>query len=374
MGDRLYRQRFATAARFAALAGACLTLANCNQTSGPFARSVDPKYGVSASERVVGEGDPVPKGGGTYRVGKPYQIAGQTYVPEENRAYTAEGLASWYGDDFHGRRTANGELYDMNGLSAAHPTLPMPSYVRVTNLGNKRSVIVRVNDRGPYHRNRLIDVSQKTAHLLGFHGNGVARVRVEYVGQAALEGSDDKLLEATLREGNEQAPAPSAVRVASARPFIVQASHTPSVRGDVPIPESRPYSLGDEASANAAPSRTLSPAAQQASAPRAAAPKYATAKPAPRTAEPAYAEPQQTAQVSPAIARQPDSDDQSMLMPRSLGEQAQALNSGSGFAPRDSRAAFSSQSLPPAASAYAPASTSRFSSGSRVWSFGLPVK
>jgi rare lipoprotein A len=339
----------------AALAGACLTLANCNQTSGPFARAVDPKYGVSASERIVGEGDPVPKGGGTYRVGKPYQIAGQTYVPEENRSYTAEGLASWYGDDFHGRRTANGELYDMNGLSAAHPTLPMPSYVRVTNLGNKRSVIVRVNDRGPYHRNRLIDVSQKTAHLLGFHGNGVARVRVEYVGQAALEGSDDKLLETTLRQGGEPAPAPSAVRVASARPFIVQASHTPSVRGDIPMPESRPYTLGDETAANAAPTRTLSPAAAQAHAPQMTAPKYAAAKPpSAKYAEPQYAKPQQAAQISPAVSRQPDMDQSASLMPRSLGEQAQSLGSGSGFAPRESGMGYASQPLPPAAAAYAP--------------------
>ena len=358
MGDCLYRHRFAAAARFSALASACLVLANCNQTDSKFARSVDPKYGVSASERVVGEGDPVPKGGGYYRVGKPYQIAGQTYVPEENRAYTAEGLASWYGDDFHGRKTANGELFDMEGLSAAHPTLPMPSYVRVTNLGNKRSVIVRVNDRGPYHRNRLIDVSRKAAHVLGFHGNGVARVRVEYVGQAALAGSDDKLLEATLREGDEQAPAPSPVRVASARPFVVQASHSPAVRGPVPTPESRPYTLGEDTPANVMPSRILSPAAAQANAVRASAPKYA----AQRNAEPQYAEP--SAQISPAISRQPDADQSAGLMPRSLGEQAQAMNSGSGFASHESRQGFGSQPLPPAASAYAPMPAQR-SSGVR---------
>jgi rare lipoprotein A len=191
---------------------ACLTLANC-------ASKLDPKYGVSTSPRVVTAGDPVPKGGGTYRVGKPYVVSGRTYVPEENTSYRAEGMASWYGDDFHGRLTANGEVYDMNSISAAHPTLPMPSYVRVTNLANKKSIVVRVNDRGPYAANRVIDLSVRTAKLLEFHSRGLARVRVEYVGRAPLEGSDDRQLVATLRDG-EAAPAPSQVRVASAKPFL----------------------------------------------------------------------------------------------------------------------------------------------------------
>ena len=143
-------------------------------------------------------GDPVPKGGGTYRVGKPYTVAGRMYVPEEDVNYREEGMASWYGDDFHGRLTANGEVFDMGSLTAAHPTLPMPCYARVTNLSNGKSLIVRVNDRGPYHGNRLIDVSNKAAELLEFKGNGVARVRVEYVARAPLEGSDDRQLVATL--------------------------------------------------------------------------------------------------------------------------------------------------------------------------------
>jgi rare lipoprotein A len=130
-----------------AVVSACLVLANCS-SSGLSSR-VDPKYGVSSSPRVVALGDPVPKGGGTYRVGKPYTVAGQLYVPEENVNYRQEGLASWYGDDFHGRLTANGEVFDMTSLSAAHPTLPMPCYARVTNLANGKSLIVRVNDRGP---------------------------------------------------------------------------------------------------------------------------------------------------------------------------------------------------------------------------------
>ncbi|MDE2376960.1 septal ring lytic transglycosylase RlpA family protein [Bradyrhizobium sp.] len=242
------------AARGVAAAAACLALANC-ASSNKFASRVDPKYGVSSSPRVVAWGDPVPKGGGTYRVGKPYMVAGKTYVPEEDRNYRAEGLASWYGDDFHGRLTANGEVFDMTSLTAAHPTLPMPSYARVTNLSNGKSVIVRVNDRGPYHGNRLIDVSNKAAELLEFKGNGVAKVRVEYVGRAPLEGSDDRQLMATLRTG-VPAPTPSMVRVASARPFVPDAvTSGRAIRGEVPLPDGRPYSLGntsaDVASINA---------------------------------------------------------------------------------------------------------------------------
>jgi rare lipoprotein A len=246
--------RFVLAARGAAAAAACLVLANC-ASSGKFASRVDPKYGVSSSPRVVALGDPVPKGGGTYRVGKPYTVAGRVYVPEEDTSYREEGMASWYGDDFHGRLTANGEVFDMASLTAAHPTLPMPCYARVTNLTNGKSLIVRVNDRGPYHGNRLIDVSNRAAELLEFRGNGVARVRVEYVGRAPLEGDDDRQLVATLRTGIP-APSPSLVRVASARPFVPEISSSAHrIRGEVPLPEGRPYSLGntsaDQASINA---------------------------------------------------------------------------------------------------------------------------
>src|SRR6202048_619419 len=230
-------------AQGAAAVAACLMLANC-ASSGKFGSRVDPKYGVSSSPRVVAFGEPVPKGGGVYRVGKPYTVAGRVYVPEEDVNYREDGLASWYGDDFHGRLTANGEVFDMGSLTAAHPTLPMPCYARVTNLSNGKSVIVRVNDRGPYHGNRLIDVSNKAAELLEFKGNGVAHVRVKYVGRAPLEGSDDRQLMATLRTG-EPAPSPSLVRVASARSFVPEISlNARPIRGEVPMPEGRPYSLG----------------------------------------------------------------------------------------------------------------------------------
>ncbi len=229
----------------------CVALANC-AASDKFARRIDPKYGVVASPRVVEPGEPVPKGGGVYRVGKPYLVGGRMYVPEEVTSYRAEGIASWYGDDFHGRLTANGEVFDANGISAAHPTLPMPSYVRVTNLANRRSLIVRVNDRGPYHSDRLIDVSGKAAELLGFHDNGVAHVQVEYVGRAPLEGSDDRMLMATLRQG-EPAPAPGAVRLASAKPFVPASGRSAAaIHREVPLPPERPFTLGEEQVASAA--------------------------------------------------------------------------------------------------------------------------
>jgi len=259
MGTRRSESVFG-AARGLAAASACLVLANC--ASSGIASRIDPKYGVSSSPRVVALGDPVPKGGGTYRVGKPYIVAGRVYVPEEDVNYREEGMASWYGDDFHGRLTANGEIFDMASLSAAHPTLPMPCYARVTNLSNGKSLIVRVNDRGPYHGNRVTDVSSRAAELLEFKNNGVARVRVEYVARAPLEGSDDRQLLATLRTGIP-APSPSLVRIASARPFVPEISSAARpIRGEVPLPEGRPYNLGntsaDQASISAAPEMSAS--------------------------------------------------------------------------------------------------------------------
>ncbi len=237
-------------ARMSAVVLGCAALANCSA-----AKVFSDKY----SPRVVADGEPVPKGGGVYQVGQPYTINGQTYVPSDNPSYRAEGIASWYGPDFHGRLTANGEVFDMHGISAAHPTLPIPSYARVTNLDNGRSIIVRVNDRGPYARNRLIDVSIGAATALGFYGDGLAHVRVEYVGRAPLEGSDDRVLLATLREGRP-AQVPPQLMVASAGPFV------PSF-GDGRRPRSRP----SVPSASAAPRpgwrRSPRPSVSQASMP-----------------------------------------------------------------------------------------------------------
>ncbi len=156
------------------------------------------KYG-HASRKVVADGEPVPRGGGQYLVGHPYTVAGHRYYPAENPSYSATGMASWYGAAFHGRRTANGEVYDMASLSAAHPTMPLPSYARVTNLENGYSVIVRVNDRGPYHGGRVMDVSSRVADVLDMKAMGTAKVKVDYVGPAPMEGSDDSQLLASLR-------------------------------------------------------------------------------------------------------------------------------------------------------------------------------
>ena len=168
-----------------ALLSASVVLAGCSFGSS----APDPNLGVAASPRVS-SGGRVPKGGGVYKVGKPYKVAGRWYVPQEVSHYDRTGIASWYGAAFHGRRTANGEIYDMNALTAGHPTLPLPSYAYVTNLNNGRTILVRVNDRGPYVGNRLIDLSRRSATELGFKGHGLARVRVRYAGRAPLNGDD----------------------------------------------------------------------------------------------------------------------------------------------------------------------------------------
>ena len=160
--------------------------------------SVDPKTGTSASPRLYSANTPIPKGGGNYKVGVPYQVSGRWYFPKDDRAYDRTGVASWYGDDFHGRKTANGEIYDMMGLSAAHTTLPMPSFVWVTNLDNGRTILVRINDRGPYAHDRVIDLSRAAARALGSEVRGLSQVRVRYAGPAPLNG-DDRREQAFLR-------------------------------------------------------------------------------------------------------------------------------------------------------------------------------
>jgi rare lipoprotein A len=126
---------------------------------------------------------------GYFKVGNPYQIFGVSYVPQNYEDFEETGTASWYGDDFHGKATANGEVYNMKEMTAAHPTLPLPSLVRVTNLKNGKSVIVRVNDRGPFAKGRIIDVSEKAADALGFKGQGTTKVKIEL-----LRNETDELL------------------------------------------------------------------------------------------------------------------------------------------------------------------------------------
>ena len=127
---------------------------------------------------------------GHFKIGQPYTAFGVSYVPQDYESFEEIGTASWYGEDFHGKKTANGEIYNMGDLTAAHPTLPLPSVIKVTNLKNGKSQILRVNDRGPFAKNRIIDVSEKAAELLGFRGNGTTEVKVEL-----LREDTDQLLQ-----------------------------------------------------------------------------------------------------------------------------------------------------------------------------------
>jgi rare lipoprotein A len=274
MGEQSARIGLGWLARASAPVAIALLLANC--AAGTADRIKNTNY----SPRVVADGEPVPRGGGSFKLGNPYTINGRTYYPSHDSAYRAEGIASWYGTDFHGRKTANGEVYDMNGISAAHPTMPMPSYARVTNLENGRSIVVRVNDRGPYAHGRIIDLSTGTAKALGTYGAGLARVRVEYVGRAGLAGSDDNALLATLRHGTP-APTPGSIRLASARPSFLGGNRDPEA---TPLPPERPFFLGDATYRAPAPARAAPPpptaAPKRARTPVSVTPEYAVSEPA----------------------------------------------------------------------------------------------
>jgi rare lipoprotein A len=209
--------RLRNAACVTLLAVLATGLAGCSSTSSSKGKSAPSyintkskfsvsEYGVAASPRMTTAKRPK-KGGGRDMVGKPYRVRGKWYTPKEEPGYDKAGLASWYGPNFHGRLTANGEIYDQFHLSAAHPTFPLPSYARVTNKKNGNSVIVRVNDRGPFAHGRIIDLSNQAAELLDMKHEGVAAVRVEYVGRAPVEGDDTRYLMASYRPGGSNSPA-----------------------------------------------------------------------------------------------------------------------------------------------------------------------
>ena len=170
--------------------------------------------GCASTPKSGGSGGP--GGSPHYKVGKSYQVNGKWYHPEEDPNYSRVGVASWYGSQFHGRMTANGEIFDMNLLSAAHTTLPLPSMVEVTNLENGRSIVVRVNDRGPFARDRIIDMSREAARQLGFEQQGTAKVRVRYAGIAPLTAKaprtpgDRVARAAPVREASARSPLPAA--------------------------------------------------------------------------------------------------------------------------------------------------------------------
>ena len=164
------------AVRFSLVAAAGLVAAAC---------STAPKPQPVVQDHTV----QVPPNAGVYKVGQPYQIDNVWYYPREQPDYDETGIASWYGPTFYGKHTANGEMYDGGQLTAAHKTLPMPVNVRVTNLDNGKSLVVRVNDRGPYARGRIIDLSKRAAELLDVVQTGTARVRVTYLSRADLNGA-----------------------------------------------------------------------------------------------------------------------------------------------------------------------------------------
>lgn len=268
----LARSRLRGATTVTAMAVTAVFLAGCMST--PPKAMVNTKkrskeyfsesdYGVKASPRVSYQKSNLKRGGGRDQIGKPYKVRGKVYYPKEDKHYKKTGLASWYGDAFHGRLTANGEVYDMTHLTAAHPTMPLPSYARVTNLENGSSVIVRVNDRGPYSNNRLIDLSSRAADMLDYKRVGTAKVKVEYVGRAPLDGEDDSYLMASYRPGNRapdpsdglptgvmiamNGPTPSAAVGAAAASFPGMlldqqsvGSSSVAALGDIPLPEFGP--------------------------------------------------------------------------------------------------------------------------------------
>ena len=212
------------------------------------------------------EPESLPKGIGYDKTGKPYTVAGKLYVPREEKGYSATGLASWYGPSFHGRETANGEVFDRNSVSVAHPTMPLPSYVRVTNVLNGRSIIARVNDRGPFHGNRLVDVSEQVAIGLNFKHLGTARLKVDYIGRAPVSTDDTAMLMASLRTDGTPAqvgragtaPVLASVKTSAAQtqPALrkdteeaetVQQPTSQFVAGeaDLPLPPVRPFAIGE---------------------------------------------------------------------------------------------------------------------------------
>lgn len=262
---------------------------------------------------------PSPVTGGKYKVGEPYQVNGKTYYPQVDPTYNRTGVASWYGADFHGKQTANGDTYNMNALTAAHTTLPMPSKVRVTNLENGRTLILTVNDRGPFVKNRIIDVSRRAAQLLGFAEQGTAQVRVEAIGHhsnpniqtAALSQSDGSGGAPTFPPGGATKPVgPDPVADVSMQPTLPPPGAKLSKKAAAMVrpmlaQESPPIANAAVATATPAVAPAAKPVAETAAAAPVAAPAAMpvaiTAAPAPAVA-PVVQPAAVTAAPSPAPA------------------------------------------------------------------------
>lgn len=180
------------------LSGSCalllvgLAIAGCSSMRSTHSASNDPFAG-KGSPYYKGTGK-IPTGGGHYLLGDPYEVAGRWFTPREQPNYDKTGLASWYGEAFNRRMTSNGEWFDMDQLTAAHPTLPLPSYAEVTNLNTGATIIVRVNDRGPFVGKRIMDLSKRSAIALGYKQQGTAPVRVQYIGPAPLNDNGTHLM------------------------------------------------------------------------------------------------------------------------------------------------------------------------------------
>lgn len=167
---------------------------------------------------IVPQWEPKSRGGNK----SPYEVWGEKYwVMDSAEGYVAEGTASWYGNKFHGHKTSNGEIYDMYAFSAAHKSLPLPSFVKVTNLDNQRSIVVRVNDRGPFHGDRLIDLSYAAAARLGYHKKGLARVRVEAITPAQGGSSPSVTSEKRASLSNKPVPTTSNTMNASTKAALI---------------------------------------------------------------------------------------------------------------------------------------------------------
>jgi len=192
------------------------------------------------------------KSQGTFKVGKPYQVGGIWYYPNQDLNYDETGIASWYGPDFHEKATANGEQFDQNSLSAAHKTLPLPSIVQVTNLENGRSIEVRVNDRGPFVGNRIIDMSRRAAQLLGFEGQGTAKVEVKVLATESIQA------QSIARLNGSDAP-PVETPQAAPRQTVVAEALPPIAGVPVAAPRSPQQPASPPAAAPSAPLAGASP-------------------------------------------------------------------------------------------------------------------
>lgn len=241
-------------ARAALLCAAGLLLAGCAET----------QFAAQSAKSISGSANDWGKVG-AYKVGNPYQVNGRWYYPKEDWEYQEEGMASWYGAEFHGKDTANGEQFDQNALTAAHKTLPMPSLVRVTNLQNGRALVLRVNDRGPFSNDRVIDVSRRASQLLGFADQGTARVRVEILAEESQALKQEAL---GVQTGTPVATSGAPSVVPAPRQKIASAESLDAPSG------ARSASSGPSASALPPPSaavpQTRTPPAQPAASNKAA--------------------------------------------------------------------------------------------------------